>query len=284
MFFDICQRIFNYPYEKKIFFKENGYDLDLSAPRTINQIIVKKKLFDRNKLIPITADKIEVKNYLLNKYGKSFEKYIIPTIAEINSTSVKKIPYHKLPSSFIVKGAHLCGLNLIIRDFKANEHQELFENHCYKILNSKIPNYKNEWGYSKIKPRVLIEPLLLDKNKSIPKDYKFYCFNGVCEYFYIDFERFGNHSRSIFDREGNYLSAEILYPSIQQKHDLDNLKDLIALVDSLSKGFDFIRIDLYLFDGNVFIGEFTHYPGSGHVKIEPYEFDKKLGDLYYIHN
>ena len=43
------------------------------------------------------------------------------------------------------------------------------------------------------------------KKENIPLDYKFYCFKGKVKLIQIDFDRFTNHSRLIFDNNFNFL-------------------------------------------------------------------------------
>ena len=50
-------KICNYRLEKMRFYKELGYELNLESPKSINEKIVWKKIYDRNPLLPVTADK-----------------------------------------------------------------------------------------------------------------------------------------------------------------------------------------------------------------------------------
>ena len=61
--------------EKK--FKENvGYEIDFSKkPKTFNEKIQFRKLYDKNPLYSICADKYRVREYVKNKIG---EEYLIP--------------------------------------------------------------------------------------------------------------------------------------------------------------------------------------------------------------
>lgn len=54
---------------KNQFFKIHGYRLNLKDPKSFNEKIIWKKLFDRNPLIPLTTDKYRVRQYIEEKLG-----------------------------------------------------------------------------------------------------------------------------------------------------------------------------------------------------------------------
>ena len=54
---------------------------------------------------------------------------------------------------------------------------------------------------------------------------------------------------------------------------------MIELVEILAKKMQFIRIDFYNNEGNIYFGEITFFPNSGMVKYNPEEAENKLGAL-----
>lgn len=59
----------------------------------------------------------------------------------------------------------------------------------------------------------------------------------------------------------------------------DNLKEMIALAERLSKNEPFLRVDFYNVNGKIFFGELTFYPASGMGKWTTEEADIKI-DMY----
>ena len=55
------------------------------------------------------------------------------------------------------------------------------------------------------------------------------------------------------------------------------LDEMISIAERLSKGYSFLRVDLYEVDGKVYFGENTFYPDSGWGKLTDDEWDKRLG-------
>lgn len=57
---------------------------------------------------------------------------------------------------------------------------------------------------------------------------------------------------------------------------------MLEMASTLSKGFPFVRVDLYEVGNTPYFGEMTFTPGAGYNDDYPEEFQKKLGDLFLI--
>ena len=55
---------------------------------------------------------------------------------------------------------------------------------------------------------------------------------------------------------------------------------MIVLVDKLSEGFEYVRVDLFNVEGKIYFGEMTFCPASGWDKLNTKENDIKLGQLW----
>lgn len=58
---------------------------------------------------------------------------------------------------------------------------------------------------------------------------------------------------------------------------LPELGRMLEVAGALGSGWDFIRIDLYAVDGEVWFGECTPYPGGGLLRYKPKQFDLDSG-------
>ena len=58
----------------------------------------------------------------------------------------------------------------------------------------------------------------------------------------------------------------------------DNLTDMIKVAEELSKGFKFLRVDLYNVKDKIYFGELTFYTAAGMGAFVPEEWDEKLGN------
>jgi hypothetical protein len=153
-----------------------------------------------------------------------------------------------------------------------------------KMLSQNYAKYTDyfEFAYSQIKPVVLVEELLTDENGDLPKDFKYWCFNGKVALIQIDSDRYSNHVRDFYDRDWNLLNVQASYPNSSKslKRPI-NLKEMIDLAEKLSNDSDLLRVDLYDLGDRIVFGELTNYPGGGVEKFAPRSFSKSLYSLLY---
>jgi hypothetical protein len=56
---------------------------------------------------------------------------------------------------------------------------------------------------------------------------------------------------------------------------------MLDIAETLGAAFDFIRVDLYDVDGEVWFSELTPYPGAGLAGFDP-ALDRRLGALWQL--
>ena len=275
-YYFFIDRLLDYRAEKQRFFKAKGYKLNLDNPVTFSEKIVWKKLFDRNPLLVPTSDKYAVRFYLEQKLGPQKAKELLIPLLYVTDNP-KTIPFENLTDSYILKANHASGWNLVVKNKNSTKKEILF--HCQRWLNTPYGLRKNEWAYSKIKPRIVIEELLTDDEGRIPKDFKFYMFHGKCGYIRVNFDRFESPSSSAFTPEWRLLRITKRQGPVIEKP--LNYEFMLSLAEELSQDFDFVRVDLYNLNGKIYFGELTHYPRSGRTGI-PYSYDLELGRLWKL--
>jgi uncharacterized protein YqgQ len=117
-------------------------------------------------------------------------------------------------------------------------------------------------------------------------DYKFYCFNGVPRYLYVS-QGMDNHKtarvsfltmdweRAFFGRD-DYSEFEMIPPKPGR---FEDMKQIAAV---LSQGIDFLRVDLYEINGEVYFSELTFSPCCGFMPFNPPSADYDVGRLLEI--
>ena len=254
-------------------FKKN---LNLQNPQTFNEKLQWLKLNDRKDIYTKMVDKYEAKSYVSKIIGN---KYIIPTLGIYNNFD--EIDFNKLPNQFVIKCTHDSGGLVIVTD-KSKLDIEKSKKKINKSLKRNYYYLGREWPYKNVKPRIIIEKYMKDNSINDLMDYKFFCFNGKCKFFKIDFNRLTKHQANYYDTKGNILpfGEEICPPDFAKKLELPvNLKKMINLAEKLSQNITFLRVDFYEINGNIYFGELTFYPASGFGKFQPEEWDLKLGNL-----
>ena len=262
-----------------MYYKTFKKKINLREPKTFNEKLQWLKLNDRNPLYTKLVDKILVKEYISDNIG---EEYVIPTIDVANTFD--EIEFKKLPKQFVIKCNHDSGGVVICKDKDKFDIKK-----AKKIINASLKkNYYingREWPYKFVKPRILVEQFMIDKELNELRDYKFFCFNGKVEYFKVDFDRFINHKANYYNREGiiQPFGEEVCPPDFERKIVLpSNIEKMILLAEKLSKGISFVRIDFYDINNKIYFGEMTFYPASGFGKFIPQEWDLTIGEKLKI--
>ncbi len=278
----LLEKSSNYRRLKKKFYRKLGYELNLSHPRSYNQKINWKKIYDRNPLLTVTADKVAARKFIEDSLGIAEAHQILIPLLYVGDNA-NNIPWEALPGKFVVKPNHGCRMHIIVNGDKNSKKEEIIRS-ANKWMQIRHGLFHYEWAYRNIKPRIMVEKMLETLDGRLPKDYKCYCFSGRCEVIRVSENRFGVSELSgYYDRQWNLLPVHNPgYPSADVFTKPDNLLELISLAERLSALFDSVRVDLYNVDGKLYFGEFTHYDASGFSRFEPQSFDFELGEHWQI--
>lgn len=251
-----------------------GYWPDLKNPKLFNEKLQWLKLHDRNPLYTKLVDKYEVKNIVSEKIG---DEYIIPTLAVWNTFD--EIDFDTLPDKFVLKCTHDSGGVVIVKD-KQSLNLKNVEKKINECMSLNYYWLGREWAYKNVKPRIIAEEYIEPEGSGDLRDYKFFCFNGKVMLIQVDFDRFSEHKRNIYDTKWNYIPAFIHYPTHPEIKIScpENLDEMILIAEKLSHKIPFLRVDLYNVNGHIYFGELTFYHGSGFEIIRPESFEYQLGE------
>ena len=254
--------------------------LNLNSPQTFNEKLNWLKLYDRREIYTSMVDKYLAKDYVSNIIGK---EYIIPTIGIYEKFD--DINFEELPNKFVIKCTHDCGGLIICKDKEKLDIKEARE-----MINKNLKkNYyydNREWPYKNVRPRIIIEEYMEDKQTKELRDYKFFCFDGKPEYMFIATDRAINETKfNFYNMKFDLQALKQHYPNNLKKLDKPkNFQRMQELATELSKGIPHVRVDFYEINGKIYFGELTFSHFGGFVPFEPKEWDKKLGDLIKLEN
>lgn len=249
--------------------------LNLKHPKLYTEKLQWLKLHDRNPMYSTLVDKYEVKQFIREHLG---EEYVIPNYGVWNHFD--DIDFDKLPNQFVLKCTHDSGNVWICKD-KATFDTVAAKNKIEESLKHNFFWWTREWPYRKVKPRIIAEKYQVDESGTELKDYKFFCFNGIPRYVQVDYNRFIDHKRNIYDLNWTLQDFEIQYPSDKSHiiHCPENFDKMIDVVTKLASNIPHVRIDLYNIRGHIYFGEFTFYHGSGFEEFRPIEWNGTFGNL-----
>jgi len=258
---------------KRIFYHKFWYNLNLKNPKTFNEKLQRLKLYDRKPEYTQMVDKYEAKKYVASII---WEQYIIPTLWIYNKFD--EIDFDKLPNQFVLKCTHDSGTVIICKDKKNFDLQSA----KYKINERLKINYYYLWRerpYKKVKPRIIAEKYMVDESGSELKDYKVFCFGWEPKLIQVDYDRFINHKRNIYDLNRDIQPFEIEYPSDKYHHIKKPicLHKILEFAKNLSKNIPHLRVDFYIINRNIYFWEMTFYHWAGIEKFFPEKWNYTLG-------
>lgn len=229
------------------------------------------------------ADKLAVRERVSHACGAS----VLPKLYATYD-SAQKIDFSRLPEQFVLKTNNGCGTNWIIRDRSATNLEVIRKELSY-WLGYPYGALTGQGHYSRIVPRIFAEELLQSKRgpSLTPDDFKFFCFDGVPCYCLVASNRKPDSShtydRMMYDMDWHpipeaFESSGMHHGGIAEIQPRPQAFDtMIEMARTLSKGFSFVRVDLYEVDGEAKFGEMTFTPGMGSCFTE--DFQRELGDL-----
>ena len=251
--------------------------MNLDNPKTFNEKVNWLKLYDKNQLYPILADKYLVKFYISKTIG---EQYVIKTLQVYDRAD--DIDFSILPSKFVLKCNHDSGSVIIVRD-KNQINEDVIKKKLNKKLDVTYSDTNKEWVYSKINRKIICEEYLEQEGSDSLTDYKFYCFNGEPKFLYVS-KGLENHSTatiSFYDMKMNLLPFH--RPDFKQNKEGEcrpkNWEEMIQIARKLSNGIPFVRVDLYSIQNKIYFSEFTFFPCGGFMRFVPDRWDLLIGNM-----
>lgn len=248
-------------YIKLMFRLMMGYSLNLDNPQTFNEKIQWLKLNDRRPEYTTYVDKYAVREYIAKTIG---EEYLIPLLGVWNSPD--EIDFDKLPNQFVLKCNHDSGGLVICKD-KSKLNIKGTKAKLNKCLKRDYYLACREWPYKNVPRKIIAEKYMFDdENKDYGLiDYKFSCFNGYVSDVMVCLDRQLNDTKFyFFDKDWNFLKLDKKRKEAPKNlNKPENIEKMFELSSILSKGFPYVRVDLYNCHGKIYFGELTFYPCSG---------------------
>jgi hypothetical protein len=278
---------FSLPMQWKIFRmkwhfrKRVGYWPNIARPRSFNEKIQHRKYYWHDELFTRLADKYAVRTYVADKVG---ERYLVPLIAVLDDPS--EVDFDAYGENYVLKLTHDSGGVFICKNNGINRAKTM--RRMRRKFKRNMGLRRNEGWYAPIKPVVMVEQLLQDEHGNIPSDYKIHVFNSGGKrhcMLQVDYDRFNGHHRSFYDTEGKLLPFSQNKKSQNQELDPPkNLAEMYDLAAKLAGDIDYVRVDMYNIDGNIYFGELTFSHAGGFGPFTPVSYDFEVGKWWEINS
>ncbi|MBY7175673.1 ATP-grasp fold amidoligase family protein [Escherichia coli] len=186
---------------------------------------------------------------------------------------------------FVVKSSNGGGgVNVKVIQDKSKEDLNFLCEEFNRYLKMKPGKGIDELFYDIETPTVLVESLLENKDNSVLLDYKFHVFNnGELILLQINSEyNTPNCTKTLYDLNGSKYHIQFSkYKHGPSRINLpQGFSDIVNVATLLSKSFNYVRVDLFNVDGDIYFGEMTFCPASGWDKLGSYDDDLYLGSFW----
>lgn len=245
----------------------------LAKPVTFNEKIMYLKLNSRLPEASSIADKHAVRNFVSERIG---DEILIPSYGAFSDPS--ELDIKNFPDFFVVKPNHASGKILFCK--KSEVNVENLKAIAKKWLAIDYSKEGGEYQYKGIERKVVVEEDLTGGGVIDLFDVKFYCFSGVPKLIQVNKKIGGKVFSKYFDvgwNEQSFSKGFQKFPGLIPQP--VRLSEMLEIAEHLSKGFDFIRVDLYDVHGKIYFSELTFHPGGGVSPFNPDKYDKHYGGL-----
>lgn len=271
----------NEHYVRKTFRRSFGRDPDLVHPKTLNEKMCWLMLHGFAPFQTEMADKYAARAFFEREFGPDG---LVPL--PFSTTDWRKIRPENLPDfPCIVKSNTGSGWWQIVHD-KSTVDWDALRRKCLRWMHTNYYYQSNQPQYRSIKPRILVEKLLLTKEGKIPNDYKLHFANGKLMFTYCSVDREGANYRVNYDPEWKRIEFEWTSPAKLGKTpwgpDIPpppSFPEMLRIGSSIAARFPYVRVDFFDVDGKLYYGEITLHHGGGAYPFSPDSWDAHWGSL-----
>lgn len=246
---------------------------DLETPRTISEKFCWLKINDRRPINAVVTDKYRMRGYI-EECGLGHLLVGIHGVWE----SADAIDFRSLPDAYVLKVTNGSAWNVIKRPgIPINE--AVARRRLDHWMNTNMADNKGEWYYGASPSRIIAERYLENDEGDMP-DYKLYVFNGETRIIHYCGSRLDGLRRIFMTPEWQpqpftWSVFGEFGPPPPKPAELD---EMIDLARTLSQGFAMLRVDFYIHEGRLLIGELSLNPAGGYTVFAPKEWNTKIGD------
>ena len=262
----------------------HGKWANLRRPATLTEKLQWKKMYGYQTFHTTVSDKYAVRDWVARRIGAD---YLVPLLGVFET--LDDLDLSRLPEACVIKATHGSGHNVFLRDTRSANLVDVKQRFraCMRLNQyhlSREPQYRD------IKPRLIVEQLLTDPDGEIPPDFKLHCFHGEVEAIQVDTDRFSDHHRNFYDVQWQLLPFTWswwgphgpLWSQGQAVEKPPQLEEMIGVARTLSKEFDYVRVDLYDCREKVYFGELTLHHGGGWERFDPASWDLYFGNKLHL--
>lgn len=254
-----------------------GYWPNPFLPRSFNDKILWRMLFDRRAIYRQISGKFEARDFVRTRLPD--DDILVPLVGMIRTPNdVHRMTF---PDTFMLK---INDGSQQRRVYKRGEPIDLAEMEALakQWLSHNYGKYAREWSYRDIEHAIIVEEFLGADDGTYPDGLKFICFDGQVQIIFSVCYAVDPPQVDTYDRNWTPLDVEIPgNPRRGATPPPPILAEAIRMAETLSRGFDQMRVDFLIVDGKLRFNEFTSYCCAG-LNEWARDFDIELGQAWKL--
>lgn len=249
--------------------------LSFSNPVSFNEKVQWRIRFDRREILGIASSKVASKKYVLSKDSR----VLVPRTLW-HGDNLDDIVGLPIDGAWVLKASHRAGC-IIFGDGEPDV--DTLKRQTMGWLSDAEWRRGRLWGYSQARKEFILERRLPKSVGGIsPDDYKFFVFDGCVKLVQVDHGRHVSPTRVLYDRDWKARSEVYTVPRGVPCPPHPAVGSLaVSIAESVGRGLDFVRVDLYLIGDQVYFGELTMYPAGGFSNW-PRHLDMEVGACWRL--
>lgn len=258
------------------FRRKLGRPLNEWQPYWVEEKVQYRKLYGNHALYAFLADKYAVREFVRERVG---ERYLVPLYGVYDRLTPEV--FKDLPDRFIIKATHGCKWHQIVHD-KSQLDVAATVRRFNRYVKTVYGRTSGQYHYRLIPPRIIIEELLDDGGDS-PPDYDFFCFHNSDGFDYSLAVVMPRGTCAVhFRHDWSINDMTCTAPEAERVKSPANFAEMLDVAERLSRGFDFLRIDLYNVAGRICFGEVTCTPAGGFVPVANADRAARSARLWHL--
>ncbi len=246
------------------FVRELGHLPRITLPRTYNEKMLWRMIFDRNPQFVAYSDKLATKA----SFARVCPALRVPAVLWQGDTP-EEMPVRFLSAPVVIKASHGCRFNWF--PARMPPDQEAFQSEAHRWLATDYSRQLGEWAYREVRPRLFVEERVEATPPGEIIELKVHVFHGQVFYAVVYLREKTSRSLSaIFDAAGSRLSVTNSVVAGDPGRALPENFQLPACyrqamdaASSVADRTDYLRVDFMVADDILFGGEITVYPTAG---------------------
>ena len=237
------------------FRRRMGYWPDPAWPRSHNERMLWRRIFDRNPAFATLSDKLAAKAVIAERCPELRQARVLWV-----GTAAGAVPEAVLAGDAMLKLNKGSGTNLVVRGGVPGRAEVVRQMQRWLRRGRR----REEWGYWPIVPKLLAEELLVLGGNGLPTDIKVHVCNGVLTHLWAVDKASG--ASITLDAAGQEIDGwaagyEAALPWSERLGELG--REAARLAPLLAMGLDYVRVDLLVTGEGLLAGELTFYPAAG---------------------